>query len=608
MKWFEDMKISKKLIFGFLIVALISIAVGAVGIFNIMRITQSSRDLYKNDTQALQFVGSSGLNFQQLRYDAIKLSAIDLTDPAVRTPVTDEMTALIPTITDGLNKVSTIKLNPAASKLLVDLQTNWGTYRDAVTKSIDSVKTGDATFLNQTKPANAKLGAAIRDQYQQVYQAISDQAASESTGTNSIAKLAEIIMIAVVAVGIVISIILGISISRSIAEPIDNVVLVTSMLAKGDMNIEKVLTPKIMLYNKRKDEIGKLARAIDGVVAGTKEQLKAALSLADGDLTVHINIRSDEDELGKGLIEMASKFNEVVSTIITASDQVASGSSLVSNSSSSLSQGATLQASSVQELTASLEQIASQTNASAQNAVKANDLTKDAKINAANGNVQMQDMLKAMDEINISSSNINKIIKVIDDIAFQTNILALNAAVEAARAGQHGKGFAVVAEEVRTLASRSANAAKETTDMIESSIRKVNSGTKIANETAEALKHIVTQVEQASDLVNAIAQASTEQAIGIEQINRGILQVSQVVQTNAATAEESAAASEELTNQAAQLKEITSIFKVKSSTLSAYGDSSGSLGTASAEFKSKRPGRSASSSKIMLTENDLGKY
>ena len=223
------------------------------------------------------------------------------------------------------------------------------------------------------------------------------------------------------------------------------------------------------------------------------------------------------------------------------------------------------QASTVQELTASLEQIASQTRLNAQNSEQANTLTKNVKENAVDGNIQMKEMLNAMDDISISSSDIGKIIKVIDDIAFQTNILALNAAVEAARAGQHGKGFAVVAEEVRNLAGKSATAAKESTEMIENSIKKVEAGTKIANRTAKALDEIVSEVDRADTLINSMTISSAEQAQGIEQINLAIAQVSHVIQTIAATAQESAAASEELTGQATHLEEQVSVFKLNKS-------------------------------------------
>jgi methyl-accepting chemotaxis protein len=290
--------------------------------------------------------------------------------------------------------------------------------------------------------------------------------------------------------------------------------------------------------------------------------------IAAGDFSLEINDRAlaRKDEIGdlaRALTMILENFNNIINGINSASEQVAAGSRQVSDSSTSLAQGATEQASAVEQLSVSVDVINSQAVDNAKRAEEAKDISQNALVNASEGTGKMQEMLGAMQEINISSNNISKIIKVIDEIAFQTNILALNAAIEAARAGQHGKGFAVVAEEVRSLAGRSAEAAKETTSLIENSIKKVDDGTKLANTTSEALSDIVKKIEKTFQLIEEISVASSEQAVGAEQINKGVAQITDTVQANSATSEETASASEELASQAEVLKMQISKFKLR---------------------------------------------
>jgi methyl-accepting chemotaxis protein len=289
----------------------------------------------------------------------------------------------------------------------------------------------------------------------------------------------------------------------------------------------------------------------------------AKMSAGNLDVAISGEYRGDFAAIKSSLNVIIQSFNEMLGEIYTAAEQVAAGSGQIADSSQNLSQASAEQAATVEEINASISEIAGQTRVNAQHAQEANQLALSVKEQAVNEKTRMADMTAAMQDINESSATISKIIKVIDEIAFQTNILALNAAVEAARAGQHGKGFAVVAEEVRNLAARSAQAARETTAIIEASVKKAENGSKITSATANSLNEIVESVTKAASLVGHIATASNEQATAIAQINEGINQVSQATQTGTATAEESAAASEELTSQAEMLKNMTAKFKLQ---------------------------------------------
>lgn len=347
----------------------------------------------------------------------------------------------------------------------------------------------------------------------------------------------------------------------AIVKPVEEAAVVLEEMSKGNMKAK-------VLGNYRGDH-AKIINALNfmGTTIGEYlDEIAAVLiEMANKNFTQNINREylGDFIILKDSINNIVDQLNIVLQEINAASEQVEAASEQVASSSQNISQGSTEQASSVEEISSSMTEVSEQTKQNAINANKANELSNTAKADAIKGNSQMKGMLNTMNDIKESSKNISNIIKVIDDIAFQTNILALNAAVEAARAGEYGKGFAVVAEEVRNLAARSAKAAKETTNLIDNSINQVNSGYSIANETAAVLNEIVKGVTNAVDIVGMIADASNEQASAISQINKGVEQISQVTQTNMATAEESASASEELASHAQLIKHLIEEFKLK---------------------------------------------
>lgn len=560
--WFENLKISKKLVIGFFFVTVLGIIIGIVGIANLINIAKHQQETYDQCTLGISYSAKAEAGFLKVRTSVRDLYTYYHTD---KEQYCEEISNQLDTIDTQMNNYTKTIANSEDQSNFDETKNTYNSYKKIINQILNAAESGKTDSEILTLIQNSKDEAQkTADVFDNIVN-YNNSLASETLDSDRTASWAAIIiMIIVIILSFILSLLLSSYISKLISQPIHKFADFAEMLAIGDMNIEKIRNEKDKLIALRKDEIGILAVSFNKVVSSTMELAKETQIIADGDLTTKVTIRSEFDVLGKALGMLVDKFNSLTACVVTSADQVDSSANLVADSSTALSQGATEQASSVEELSASLEQITTKTADNAKSAQTTDQLGKNIKDDAEASNIHMREMLSAMDEINTSSNNISKIIKVIEDIAFQTNILALNAAVEAARAGKYGSGFAVVAEEVRSLAAQSAKAAKETTDLIENSIKKVDTGTKIAKETANSLEKIVEGISKATEHINAIATSSNEQAAGLEQINQGIMQVSQVVQNNAAAAEECAAASEELSSQADNLKNCLSVFKLNS--------------------------------------------
>ena len=376
---------------------------------------------------------------------------------------------------------------------------------------------------------------------------------------------AMVINIGVIAISILLSIIVALTLAINIGKPMKACVNRMKLLVEGDLD-----TPMPKITNK--DETGVLVRSTEALVEGLRTVINDISYLLNEMANQNLDVHTKHEDVYVGSFQdillsmrnMRNELSDAMCQVNYSAGEVANASEQLSVSAQMLSQGTTEQASSVQELASRISMISEEVKDTADGALNVRSQTHQAGEEVLLCNQKMQNLVEAMERIQTSSGQIAKILKTIDDIAFQTNILALNAAVEAARAGSAGKGFAVVAEEVRNLAGKSAEAAKNTSDLIANSTDAVHIGTEIAQNTADVLHDVVTSIQSVVAAIDHIAIVSNEQSESVEQVSEGINQIAAVVQNNSATAEESAAASEQLSAEAASMKELVGRFTLAS--------------------------------------------
>ncbi|MDR3013622.1 MAG: methyl-accepting chemotaxis protein [Chitinispirillales bacterium] len=597
----DDIKVGPKLVVGFLVLSLIAAFIGVMGIFSAKTMDESNERMFTKRVASIIAVNRLIIELSDMR---TALYSLPLYDREGRAALSAEFDEGVRRAAEQFKELEATLLLPECHDLRKVIE---GLYHRFVELKIIAVEEINKYDLevdpNITRVlADARVaGSEVVSNATFMSGLLNNNAKNEWQEAKAVYRTTFIVKVISVILGFVVGILIGIFLARNISKPLAKTIHMLEELKKGH------LTARLRMN--RRDEIGAMAATMDAFADELQNVVVATMKqIANGDLSANIVPHDSQDEVfpalrdtiealrglivedgGKVLHSAAEKdlthrlqreyrgefrrmkddinllmvnLDEAMHQVGETVDQVSSASGEISSGAQSLAEGANEQASSLQEVSSSLEQMSSMTKQNADNSTHAKTLVMETNSSISDANEAMARMGEAIEQIKTSSDNTAKILKTIDDIAFQTNLLALNAAVEAARAGEAGKGFAVVAEEVRNLAMRSAEAAKNTADLIEDSVKNAESGVKITQDVANALEKAVERSSKVQDLIAEIAAASNEQSQGVEQINTAIAQMNQVTQQNAANSEESASAAEELSSQATELANMVGGFKI----------------------------------------------
>lgn len=553
----KKMKLGKKIFAGFAIAVLASLILVILVVSSINKVGRLSHELYQKPfvsaTESMSF-SKHVHEIEAVLYSAMLEKNIDKYETQLEQIAEQAGESYERLQQAGEGTIPSLDELNAASETA-------GSVRKEITELMKAGKWDEAEQVLVSEYAEAIQNCA--DVSEKVYQEANEDAERFDTEAVKTRKSVLVVQLSIFAVLFIATFIIMTRIIKGIVKPVEELEAVAKNISSGRVKNE-------ILYESE-DELGSLAESFRITCQGLDSVVSDLTRLMDEMANGNFDIKTQAEEMYIGDFEpllesirtMNHSLSDTLAKINDAADQVAGSSDQMSSAAQGLSQGATEQASSVEELAATINDISMQVSGTAEHARTAREQVENAGRELMESNESMAQMIQAMQDISQKSSEIGKIIKTIEDIAFQTNILALNAAVEAARAGEAGKGFAVVADEVRNLASKSAEAAKNTTILIEGSIQAVEEGTRIADQTAAALAATVESTECAVDTVAKISQAAEQQAQSIAEVTQGVDQISSVVQTNSATAEESAAASEELASQSQILKGLVGQFRLK---------------------------------------------
>ena len=561
------MKVKSKLLIGFISVVLILLIFGIYSIFAISKTSKSSQLL---NTRATEVILSgnmeTNLNLQRAigRDSALAAPTVWNVDSIFQNNLKQlEETDI--QFKEYFTQLKSLIVSTELTAILNDIDENYEDFRTQCDNLIAVLKIEDATpeevvaALDASTPPYNNAIESIQELSNFLDKATNEQAAA----TLLQARITIVIAIIAILIGIVLAITLSLYIARIISDPLETMKTLlgqageTGKLIFTDKELEQARAAMV-----HKDEISESMAAFVKLLDHLLYCSKTLESVADHDLTVDVKLLSDNDTIGIALKNMTQNLNGMFGDINRTSEQVATASNELSNTSSSLAQGAVEQAATVEEISASILEIANQSANSMKIASEANEQGVSIKSIAMEGNDKMEKLMQSIHDIYDASIEIEKVNKSIDEIASQTNMLSLNATIEAARAGQHGKGFAVVADEIRILAGKSTEAAKETARLITANAEKTEVGLTISKETDESLGHIVDGIQKTSDSIQQITQQFELINSATTQLNSAVDQVSEIVQQNSATSEESAASSEELSAQAQLLKDLVSEFKL----------------------------------------------